>query len=325
MKSTMTEVVAGLFLGFVLSLGAAAQQSTTTVSHSEDVIGPEDGVALVVSDADELTKTWRVSSDGDLNLPMVGQMHVAGMTTATLENELTERLKAYVRDPHVTAYIAEFRSQPVTVQGAVAKPGTLQTEGSKTLLSVLMLAGGPNGAGPAVAGPTLTVTRESTYGSIPLPGVKVDPKGFESVELKLREVTNPSTAAANLVIRPHDVISVSTKQRLVYVIGQVNRPGAVELDTQDTVSVMQVLAAAGGLTNLAAPANTAIMHVDNDGKYGPIASINLKRLMGGKAEDRMLSPGDIIVVPENRLKSYTETAAQSAMSYSLYALIIGHF
>jgi protein involved in polysaccharide export with SLBB domain len=88
---------------------------------------------------------------------------------------------------------------------------------------------------------------------------------------------------------------------------------------------MQVLAAAGGLTNLAAAANTAIMHVDNDGKYGPIASINLKRLMGGKAEDRMLSPGDIIVVPENRLKSYTETAAQSAMSYSLYALIIGHF
>jgi protein involved in polysaccharide export with SLBB domain len=310
----------------IVSSTAFGQQQATVVHQGGNVIGAEDGVALVVADVEELTKTWRVSAAGDLNLPMVGQIHAEGMTVESLQAELTERLKLYVRDPQVTAYIAEYRSQPVTVQGAVAKPGTIQTEGSKTLLDVLMMAGGANSSGPAVAGPTVTVTRTAKYGSIPLPEAKVDPIGkFSTVELKLKDATNPTSAAANLLIRPYDVVSVSARQRLVYVIGQVNRPGAVELDTQDTVSVMQVLAAAGGLTNLAAPANTAIMHVDSEGKYIPVASVNLKHVMGGKAEDKMLSPGDIIVVPENRIKSYTQSAVNSATSYGLYALIIGKF
>jgi len=324
MKVRLAIVV--ITLSYLLGARSAAAQNPAEATKDDAVIGPDDGVGIVVADADELTKTWRVSSGGDLNLPMVGQIHASGLTAEQFENELTEKLKAFIRDPQVTAYVAEFRSQPVTVQGAVAKPGTIQTEGAKTLLDVLMMAGGPNRGGPTAAGPTVTVTREIKYGSIPLAGVKTDPQGqYSSVELKLNEVTNASSAAANLMIRPHDVISVSTKPRLIYVIGQVNRPGAVELDTRDTVSVMEVLAAAGGPTHTAAPANTAIMHVDDVGKYSLVASVNLKRVMNGKSEDRMLSPGDIIVVPESRVKAITENAAMSATSYGLYSLIIGHF
>jgi polysaccharide biosynthesis/export protein len=298
----------------------SAQEAPTAPAPNDVVIGVDDGVAIVVADAEELSKVWRVSSAGDLNLPMVGQIHAAGLTPTQLEDELQERLKSFIREPHVTAYIAEFRSQPVIVQGGVAKPGTLQTEGPKTLLNVLMMAGGPNAAGP-----TVTVTRETKYGNIPLPGVKTDPQGqYSSVELKIRDVLNASTAEANLMVRPHDVVSVSTKQRLVYVIGQVNRPGAVELDTQDSISAMQVLAAAGGLTNLASPGHTQIMHVDDGGHYSKVASINLKQVMTGKGADRMLSPGDIIIVPQNTLKSYLDAATTSATTTGIYAILM-HF
>jgi polysaccharide biosynthesis/export protein len=321
-------IILALFgiVGVPLVASQQAPTAPSVASHNRIVIGADDGVTLAVADADELNKTWRVTSGGDLNLPMLGQVHAAGLTVEQLENELTERLKSYMRDPHVTAYISEFRSQPVTVQGPVGKPGTIQMEGSQTLLEVLTAAGGANVGGATAAGPTLTVTRDMKNGSIPLPGAKTDAKGeYSTVELKIKEVTSAGTPAATLLLRAHDVVTISSKPRLVYVIGQVNRPGAVELDTQDAVSVMQVLAAAGGLTSLAAPGHAEIMHVDDAGKYSLVASVNLKQVITGKREDRMLSPGDIMVVPESKLKSYTQNAAMSATSYGLYALIIGHF
>jgi polysaccharide export outer membrane protein len=306
----------------LLSVGigprVAAQDASAAPTHNGDVIGPDDGIAITAADAEELNKTWRVNSSGDLNLPMLGQIHAAGLTVEQLENDLTEKLKSFIRDPHVTVYISEFRSQPVTVEGAVAKPGTLQTEGSKTLLGVVMMAGGPNAAGP-----TVTLTRETKYGSIPLPDAKTDPQGhYSTVELKLKDVLNASTPAANLMVRAHDVVAVSTKQRLIYIIGQVNKPGAVELDTQESISVMQVLAAAGGLTNVAAPGNTAVMHLEESGRYNKVASINLKRVMSGKGGDRMLTAGDIIVVPENHMKSYVQAATLSATTTGMYAILM---
>ncbi|MCU1241121.1 MAG: polysaccharide export protein [Candidatus Acidoferrum typicum] len=317
----MSRIVVLFFvLGFATNSFAARQNTQPVLSKNDNVIGPEDTLNIVAGEAEEISKTWRVSANGDLALPMIGHIHAAGLTVAQLEEQIAEKLKAFIREPHVSVYISEFRSQPVTIEGAVAKPGTIQTEGPKTLLNVLMMAGGPNAAGP-----TVILTRKTKNGSIPLDGAKTDANGeYSTVELKLKDVMNASSPAANLIMRPHDVLSVSTKQRLVYIIGQVNRPGAVELDTQDSVSAMQVLAAAGGLTSLAVPSNTAIMHVDEKGQYSKVASINLKSVMNGKGADRMLTPGDIVVVPENHIKSYVQAATMSATTSGMYAILM-HF
>lgn len=130
------------------------------------MIGPDDGVTIVALGAEDISKTWRVSSTGELTLPMVGKIQAAGKTTEQLELELTARLKRFIREPEVTVYISEFRSETVTVEGAVQKPGRVQTEGQKTLLDVLMMAGGTSSPGP-----TVKVTRASAYEIIPLPGV----------------------------------------------------------------------------------------------------------------------------------------------------------
>jgi polysaccharide export outer membrane protein len=280
------------------------------------VIGPDDSVTIMAINSDEISKTWRVSSTGELDLPMVGKVHAAGLTAEQLEQTLTVGLKRYIRDPEVTVYVSDFRSQPVTVAGAIHKPGTYQLEGPKTLLEVLMLA-----AGPDAPGPTLIVSRPVESGPIPLPGAHLDPTGDRSsIELKLSEVLDPSTAASNLEIRPNDVISVSTKQRLVYIIGEVSRPGAVELVSQDSISVMQVLAAAGGLTKVASPGHSQIMRLDSQGLYKKVAAIDLKRVMTGRDEDRLLKPGDIIVVPSSTLKAYGQAASAGAITTGLVIL-----
>jgi polysaccharide export outer membrane protein len=294
----------------------AAPTSPSKPALGNSTIGADDTVTIEALDADEISKTWRVGSTGDLDLPMIGKVHAAGLTSEQLEKTLEEGLKRYIRNPQVTVYVSDFRSQPITIAGAVHRPGTYQIEGSKTLLSAVMVAGGPDASGP-----TLILTRPVLSGPIPIPGAHLDPGGeHSSVELRLKDVLDPSTPESNLAMKPSDVVSVAMKPRMVYIIGEVSHPGAVELVTLDSVSVMQVLAAAGGLTKVAAANRSGIMRVDSQGLYKKLASINLKRVMTGKEEDRLLKPGDIVVVPSSSLKEYGQIAAVGAVGTALYTI-----
>lgn len=312
--------LAGLVLLLLSMPPRVAAQETPTAAASGAVIGPEDGVTIVALNADDISKTWRVSSTGELTLPMVGKIHAAGKTTEELEAELTSKLSHYIREPEVTVYISEFRSETVTVEGAVEKPGRLQTEGQKTLLDVLMMAGGTKSPGL-----TLKVTRDSRYGVIPLPEARKDLDGTSSsAELPVRDVLDAGTPAANLVMQPNDVVYVSTDERLVYIMGEVNHTGAVELVTKDSISIVQVLAAAGGMTKVAAPGKTTILRRDSEGRYSPIGYVDLKKVLAGKAQDRILLTGDIVVVPSSNAKFYAQAllmaATTSGVTSSFYIL-----
>ena len=309
-KYAWAEKTLGVFLFLVTAsvsrLAGQTTQASSTVSST--TIGAEDTIPVVALGADEISKPWRVSSTGDLTLPLLGRIHVAGKTTEQLENELTDKLSSYIRNPAVTVYISEFRSGTVTVQGAVEKPGRFQTEGKKTLLGVLMMAGGVKSPGP-----TLKVTRASRYGAIPLPGARKALVGdTSSIEIPITAALDAGTPAANLIMEPEDVVSVSIVQRLVYILGEVNRGGAVELVTQDSVSIVQVLAAAGGFTKVASPGKTTILRKDSEGRYTPMGSVDLKKIMAGKDEDKLLLAGDIVIVPSSNVKFYLQSALLAA-------------
>ena len=289
-------------------------------AQADEVIGPDDSITISVLESDDVSKTWRVTSTGNIDLPLVGQIHAAGLTADQLEKQLNDGLKKYIRDPHVTVYIAEFRSQPVTVTGAVHRPGTFQTEGPKTLWTVLTMAGGLEHA----YGSTVTVTRQVRYGLIPLPEAHLDADGTHSVaDLPVKDVADTSSPASNLLIRPNDTVAVSTDERHVYIIGEVVKPGVVDLITHDSISMMQVLAAAGGVTKNASAGNTEIMRQNAKGLYERVGSIDLKKLQHGKAEDRMLTAGDIVVVPTSGLKTYTQIASVGAIAtgFSMLTLL----
>jgi protein involved in polysaccharide export with SLBB domain len=84
--------------------------------------------------------------------------------------------------------------------------------------------------------------------------------------------------------------------------------------------MMQVLAYAGGLSKLAAPKNTEIMRQNASGLYERVGAIDLKKLQNGKTEDRMLTAGDIVVVPPSGIKSYTQMAGLTAV-YTAFSLL----
>lgn len=288
----------------------SAQVQAKIDSRSDDIIGAGDSMNIVELSSEELTKTWHVSSSGDLELPLVGKLHVAGLTTDQLAEKLTSSLKAYIRDPQVTVYISESRSRPVTIAGAVHRPGTYQADSGTTLLAVIQMAAGLDSPGP-----NLLVTRELKYGPLPLEGAVKDPDGeHTSANILIKDVTNPSTPASNLLVQPHDVISVQTERHMIYVVGEVNKPGVIELVTQNTLSLVQTLATAGGLTRISSPRNAEIMRQDSTGIYKIVSKVDLKAVITGKQEDRLLSPGDILFVPSSGVKSFTQSASASLLS-----------
>jgi polysaccharide export outer membrane protein len=109
----------------------------------------------------------------------------------------------------------------------------------------------------------------------------------------------------------------------VHIAGEVVKPGAVELVSQNTVSLMKVVAVAGGLTRTASARKTLIMHINSEGVQTSRAFINLGKIMSGKAKDLELSPGDIVVVPSNTVMSYLQAASLSTLSTGIY--ILGRF
>src|SRR6266436_7055473 len=117
--------------------------SAPAVSAGEYRIGPEDVLNINIFEAQELNREVRVSAGGDISLPLLGSVRAAGLTPRELEFVLQELLhRSYMKDPHVSVFVREMQSHPVSVMGAVRRPGVFQIRGSKTLLEVLSLAEG---------------------------------------------------------------------------------------------------------------------------------------------------------------------------------------
>ena len=158
------------------------------------------------------------------------------------------RFKAYVHDPVVTAGIAEFRSQPVSVLGAVKNPGVHQILGNKSLFEILSLAGGLS----PDAGNIVNITRRKERGSIPLPTARPDATGeFIIADVGVKSILDAKNPEQNIVIQPDDVISVP-RGDMVYVIGSVRRSGGFMLNEKEAISVLQALSMAEGLERTAA-------------------------------------------------------------------------
>jgi len=278
---------------------AATKTAAPNPTELSRVIGPDDAVTIDALNVEEISKTWRISAAGDISLPMIGRVHAAGLTVDQLEREIDSRLDQFVRKPQVTVYISEFRGHPATVSGAVERPGIVQLQGPATLFEVLLQAGGPKEAGT-----TLTVTRSRDNGIINYPGTKISPEsGYSVIELPLKEVLQRDTP--------------------VYVAGEVNRPGAIELITQNKVSFSQAVAMAGGFTKEAAAGRTIVRHVDMNGAETGSAQVNAKRILAGHEKDIPLKDGDIVIVPSSRLAPYLQTMTSTAITSSVY--ILGRF
>jgi polysaccharide biosynthesis/export protein len=278
--------------------------------RSTYVLGPDDQILIQMVDVPDISgKPQRLDPNGDLKLPMVGRLHAAGMTLEQLEAELTTRLKVYIQEPDVTVSVAEYHSQPVSVIGEVHTAGVQQLAGRKTLVEMLSIAGGVSDN----AGPTVRVTRVLEWGAIPLPGATTDASGgYSSVEIDLRSLLDATSPEKNIVILPHDVISIP-RAEVVYVVGEVGKSGSVPLSGGRSVSVMEAVSSSGGVLRTAAPNHARILRLVAGEQKRTEVSVDLKKIMQGKADDVSLVAGDILIVPDGSGRRATTRALEVAM------------
>jgi len=301
---------------------ADAGQDGGAREHASYLLEAEDQLLVHVVDVPEIPeRPQKLDRDGDLRLPIVGRVHAAGMTIRQLEAELTERLKFYVRDPDVSVTITEFRSQLVSIVGAVASAGAKQLVGQQTLLEVLTLAGGLS----ADAGPTIRVSRKIESGPIPLPDATTDATGaFSVVDLDAKALLDGTNPEQNIPIKANDIISVP-RVDLVYVVGEVGRPGSVPLRGGRALSVMEAVSSSGGTLRTAAIGRVRILRlVEGQDKRTEVA-VNLNEIMNGKTNDPALIAGDILVVPDSAGKRATARAVDAAVQMGIIAASYGAF
>jgi polysaccharide export outer membrane protein len=311
---------------------------------SESRIGPDDLLNISVFEAPELSSIVRVSSGGQISLQLLGAVHAAGLTPRELESVLQGLLsRNYMKDPHVSVFVQELQSHSVSVVGAVKMPGVFQIRGTKTVIEVLSLAQGladdagnevliMHGAEYKESGSPLGNGSPSPGIATTLPYREVFPRAYESpsttsgksdeiVEVNLKKLLESTESVLNVPVRPGDIVKVP-RAGIVYVVGEVTKPGGFVLRNNEDISVLQALALAEGTTHTSAISRARIIRTNPDtGKQTEIP-LNLGKILSGKKPDSLLQPKDIVFVPNSAAKSVfyrgSEAALQTAAGIAIY-------
>jgi polysaccharide export outer membrane protein len=273
-------------------------------------LGPGDQVAIHVVDQDQIPATpYRIDATGAIYVPTIGRLQAQGLTAEGLSAALRERLKRVLVDPDVTVSIVEFASQPVSVLGAVVNPGVHQLGGHKTLLEMIVLAGGIR----PEAGNSIHITRNLKYGKIPLPDAANDSTGeFSAASVRVKSLMTGADAQDNVEIKPNDVITVPLGQP-IYVLGAVGHAGGYMLNENETLTALQIMSLAGGLDKMAAPRQARILRPQGTSTSRTEIAVDLKKILDGKAPDVPLKPNDVLIVPTSGKKAATLRAIETAI------------
>jgi polysaccharide export outer membrane protein len=299
----------------VSALTAVSAQNTSEKAsasgslESAYLLGPDDEITVRALDVDEIDgKNARIDRSGSVDLPLVGKLKAAGLSVSQFETELTKRLGKYVREPQVSVTVSEYKSQPVSVLGAVNTPGIYNITGPTTLEQVLSRAGGLRND----AGNTINITRSQAWGPIPLSSMKVDATGgFGTANVSAKSLMDASDPRDNIIVEPTDVISVP-RADLVYVVGAVNKSGGFVLNERASMSVLQAVSLAEGLEKTAAPKNAKIVRNGLTDKKQEIP-VNLSKILSGNSPDMPLLANDILFVPNSNAKSATYRVLEAAI------------
>lgn len=272
-------------------------------SFTDYEVGPEDLLTVQIYGQDKLNRQVRVNGQGEITLPLVGVIKVAGMSPKTIETRLVELYGTnYLRNPHVTVAVTEYRHQRVAVTGAVDKPGYYEMIGPRTLLEMMAMAGGLQDKGStAKAGDVVHVIRHQSASQV-AQAVKSSPASFtprgETLVVDLNRLLGDGAAELNLAIRHGDVIHVPFAGN-AYVLGGVRRPGCVAV--RDNLSLSQAVAMAGGVDPVLATQKVDIMRLDNAGK--PIKmTARLDKVFSRQQPDVPLKENDVVVVNVSSVK-----------------------
>ena len=299
-----TQGIAAAQASPILSSNVEQTASTTSRGRSAPTSGsngptalPDDFTKLVIAPGfvlefdvfgvGEMTHELNVDSEGNVIVPLIGSVHVAGNTLRQAELRMNTLLveAQMIKSPQVSLRIVAFAKQSVTVAGEVQNPGRVQLLAPRSLLDVLALAGGETTA----AGGQVEIRRPSADGLT-----------VNKVELVSYASGKDSEAAQTALVYPGDEVYVQ-RAGVVYVLGAVERPGGYLMLNGGKLSVPQAIALALGTTSVASSKEAVIVRKSN-GQISQL-TVPLKKQQTGQAPSVALSDGDMLYIPTSKLKA----------------------
>lgn len=275
------------------------------VSHPPVIaIGPGDEVDIEVFDTPELSGSSRVSQTGEVNLAVLGNIQVAGLTPNQAARKIESELKSrgILIDPHVTVAIAEYASQGATLTGEVHMPGIYPTLGSRRLLDMIALAGGVS----STAGRVATIVHRN------------DPEHPHDVILV--PTNNALSAQENPVILPGDTVVIG-RAGIIYILGDVGKAGGYLVDNNERLSLLQTLSLAGGWTRTSAQSKVILIRKVPEGREE--IRLDLSHMVHGEQADIKVSNGDILFVPSSIAKIFAYQGIGAVVSGAQQAIVYG--
>lgn len=236
------------------------------------IVGEGDVLKITVYEHADLTTTARVSADGIIKFPLIGNVQVDGLTISEISQNMTTLLAdGYIVSPQVSVFIEEFRSRKAVILGQVSKPGMYVLSGNTTFLELLSNAGGL----ARDAGNKAIIKRKSGT------------SGEETViTIDLKRLIEEGDTSLDLALMDSDNIFIS-KAGVFYITGEVDKPDAYK--HEEGTTVIKAVTIAGGFTDKAAPGRIKIIR-----KVDETETVIEKAKM-----DEPVLPDDVVVVPES--------------------------
>jgi polysaccharide export outer membrane protein len=275
-----------------INTALASVTPSTSTSSADYRLGAEDLLEITIFNIPEggvgpipRRVEVRLSQEGLITLPLLGDIPAAGLSTAALEQSLRQRYDEFLHSPQVGVQVKDYRGQQVSIIGAVGRPGLYQLTGPRTLIDLLSMAGGIN----EKAGSQIYLYRQG-------------PQGRQSYIIDLLALaSNPGSA--NMPVQAGDVINLPLAG-VFFVDGAIGRPGAFPLTGAYTLT--QALAVAGGVDETLASYTDVSIFRRRPGTEPEKIAVDLKEILAGNAHDPHIEPEDVIIVPMSTAKYIVE-------------------
>lgn len=313
---------------------SALSRSNGSPSPGDYRIGPDDQLQVTVFDAPDLSQTVRVAGDGDVSLALLGTIKAAGLTPRELELVLQALLRrTYMKDPQVTVTVTEMQSHSVSVMGAVKAPGVFQIRGTKTLLEMLSMAQGlapdagnevlvMRGAGTDTGSLSSARKKAGAASGTPV-SASFASSGNQSesnaIHVNLKRLLDSGDPKYNVPIYPGDIIKVKAAG-IIYVVGDVMRPGGFPIQDNGHITVLQAIALGEGMGPDAEKGKAKIIRVAENGQKIELP-VKLNKILSGKEPDPTLQPKDILFIPKNGTKSAGRGAIKTLSQWLVWRAI----
>ena len=294
--------------------------NTQSISIAEYTVSPEDLLEVVVMDVPEVSRTYRVSSNGFLNLPLLSEPVLAsGQTLEQLSQLIATKFRdaGMLNNAQVSVSLKETRLHTVLVSGEVKSPGSYPIYGPSRLIEVLVKAGGisPSAGDDAIISRGVVGAKADVTESARTGGVNPSANG-QSFTLHIRKLVDTGDDTTNVLLYPGDRVTVQ-RAELIYVMGAVGRPGGYVLsDTRQHVTVLKALAMAGDVTNVGKRGRILLLRKDptTQGEKRQEIPIDYTGMVKGKLVDIRMVPDDILFVPESGGLKALHAATTSAIA-----------